>query len=260
MKSLRRSNTPNHSGRGITLLEVMVVLVLVLLLTGAVWTVAHKGLAHAQMAQSTSNLRQLALANEGYVIDHGTYAPATDRANLKRWHGARSSSKKDFDPAEGYLAPYLGESREVGFCPRLEQMISDPGSWESGAGGYGYNAAYIGGTPRSPFKPNRPANVRSSRTIMFATTAFAKSDGLQEYPFAEPYQWVDPNGNPGGDLQPSVHFRFNNRALLCWCDGTVTTADMETSSDTNYYGGSNEEHNIGFPGPEKNNGWFNPGR
>jgi prepilin-type processing-associated H-X9-DG protein len=138
-------------------------------------------------------------------------------------------------------------------------MVDDPASWEEGSGGYGYNAVYLGGTPADAFRPSRPARVpHPSRTLMFATTALAKSSGLQEYPFAEPRQWIDPNGNPGGPLQPSVHFRFRGKALVAWCDGHVSEVSMSDSSELNYYGGSNEDEDIGFPGPAEANGWWNP--
>ena len=247
--------------RGFTLIELLVGIVIVTMLAGAVWTVGRRAISTAQIAESSSNLRQLASANAGYLADHRTYAPAMDQRNLKRWHGGRSHRKGAFDPTEGFLSPYLGNSRQVGFCPRLLDMIDDPDSWESGSGGYGYNAVYLGGTPRDPYRPNVPANVRNpAQTLMFATTALAKSGGLQEYPFAEPRQWIDPNGNPGGSLQPSMHFRFSGKALVAWCDGSVSAVPMTEGSDLNYYGGSNDEHAIGFAGPGNENGWWNPAR
>lgn len=245
--------------RGFTLIELLVATVIILLLSAVVWGLGRRGVIAAQMTESISNLRQLAVANAGYLADHHTYAPATDRANRMRWHGGRSSRRGAFDPTRGYLSPYLGGSRRVGRCPRLVDLIDDPASWEFGSGGYGYNATYIGGTPEDPFRPNVPARIPNhSGTLMFATTAFAKSSGLQEYPFAEPRQWVDPNGQLAGPLQPSVHFRFNKRALVAWCDGTVSVVTMAESSGLNYYGGDNEEHAIGFPGPAEANGWWNP--
>ena len=245
--------------KGFTLVEVMVAATIVVVLAGIAVHASRGAVRQAQMSASVSNLRQLASANAGYVADHGTYAPATDQRNQVRWHGARSSGSAPFDPREGYLSPYLGGSRRIGMCPGLVDHLEGDESWEDGSGGYGYNAIYVGGTPENPFQPSRPSRIRHpARTLMFATTAFARGDGLQEYPFAEPRFWVDPNGNPGGPLQPSVHFRFGGRALICWCDGHVSAERMNESSEINYYGGDNEKQQIGFPGPEKNNGWWNP--
>ena len=93
---------------------------------------------------------------------------------------------------------------------------------------------------------------------MFATTAFAKSDGVQEYAFAEPPHYVNSSWELVGELQPSVHFRFNGKALIAWCDGHVSEESLSVPSKTSYYGGSNAEWKIGFCGPTGNNGWWNP--
>lgn len=244
---------------GFTLVELMVVMVIVVMLVGVMLLMVQKGIRQAEMGTSISNLRQLSMANLSYVGDYGTYAPATSRRNRIRWHGGRASAREPFDPKLGYLSPYLGSSARVGQCPGLKRHLEGGTSWEDGSGGYGYNAAYIGGMPKDSFRPNRPANVPNpGRTLMFATTAFSKSEGLQEYPFAEPRFWLDPNGNFGGPLQASVHFRFNDRALIAWCDGHVSAEPMEDSSVENYYGGDNEAAGIGFPGPSEQNGWWNP--
>lgn len=93
---------------------------------------------------------------------------------------------------------------------------------------------------------------------MFATTAFAKGDGIQEYPFAEPRQAVNPRWETTGALQPSVHFRFNGKALIGWCDGHVTEETPTEKSSINFYGGDNAAADIGFCGPTEDNGWWNP--
>lgn len=252
-------NPRHHCLRGFTIVELLVVVLIVVALSAITLALIRKSMVSGRMAASSANIRQLALANITYLSEHGTYCPAMDRRNLVRWHGARTSRRGAFEPAEGFLSPYLGKSREVGLCPEFERLVDDPSSWEKGSGGYGYNATYIGGTYENPYRPNRPGNVnRPSRTLMFATSALAKGSGLQEYPFAEPRQWEDPNGRLSGSLQPSVHFRFNGKALIAWCDGSVTAESMSESSDLNYYGGDNLKHQIGFPGPNTENGWWNP--
>ncbi len=142
---------------------------------------------------------------------------------------ARSGSVRTFDPAEGFLSPYFGKSDRVGVCPQFRDHVKGEDSFENGSGGYGYNAIYIGGTPADPFVAEKPANVRHpARTLMFATTAFAKADGLQEYPFAEPRTAVNPDGTPAYTLQPSVHFRFRGKALIAWCDGHISSGGWRT--------------------------------
>lgn len=252
---------------GFTLVEILIVTVILVILAGLAYTGSRRMVTSARIAQSTTNLRQLAAANLGYLADHGVYCPADDRFNNRRWHGARSSSGGRFDPTKGFLASYLGKSRQVTTCPLFRAMVEGSASFEDGTGGYGYNAAYIGGLPGGSFdrttylrKPQRPANVTNpARTVMFTTTAYARQGGLQEYAYCEPPFWDYGNGPSGARPSPSVHFRANGRALVAWCDGSVTA---ETQNDSrggaNPHGGDPESHALGWFGPEENNGWWNP--
>ena len=244
--------------RGFTLVETLIGLTVVVSLSALSFSVFDRARTAARRAVSTGNLKQLAIANLSYAADHGTYVPAQSPDNLVRWHGGRSSQSGEFDPRAGFLADYLGESRRVGQCPHFANAI-DAGSFELGSGGYGYNATYLGGTPEDSFAPEKPFRVRDAgQTLMFATTALSKAEGLQEYPYAEPRQWVTPNRKPGGPLQPSVHFRFNGKALVAWCDGSVTAVTADDYGSSNYYGGDNEEDLVGFFGPTDRNGVWNP--
>jgi prepilin-type N-terminal cleavage/methylation domain-containing protein len=248
-----------HPRNGFSLIEVLVALVITAVLATIAFSATRAARLRAHQAASTTNLRNLAAANLLHTTDHGTYVPATEPRNRIRWHGGRDHPTGPFDPAKGFLAGYLGPDRRVTTCPEFKRHLASD-SWENGSGGYGYNAIYIGGLPHHPFQPNRPANVPNpARTLMFATTAFAVAAGIQEYPFADPPQWVDANWNTAGPLQPSVHFRFANHALIAWCDGRVTAERQNSApSSNNYYGGSNPSARTGFCGPTGNNGWWNP--
>ena len=249
----------DRKSAGFTLVELLVVIVIIASLAALSLQGIQIARLRANQSVSTANLRQLAAANLLYAAENQTYVPAIDKTNKIRWHGARTSTKEKFDPEKGYLSEYLGRSRSVGLCPEFKRHLSGTGSFENGSGGYGYNAIYIGGLPENPFKPNRPANVPNpGRTLMFTTTAFAKSDGVQEYPFADPPRSVDSEWQLDTPMQPSVHFRFNGKALIAWCDGHVTEEIRSGKSSTNFYGGDNQSDQFGFCGPAENNGWWNP--
>lgn len=246
--------------KGFTLVETLIGLTVVSTLSALSFSIYESVRTSARQAVSTGNLRQLAIANLTYAADHGTYCPAQSPDNLTRWHGGRSSASAGFDPTRGFLADYLGKSRRVGQCPMFQKAVT-AGSFELGSGGYGYNSAYIGGMPENFADPERPARVRDAgQTVMFATTALSKGSGLQEYPYAEPWQWVTPNRTLGGPLQPSVHFRFKGKALVAWCDGSVTSEVASSYGSANYYGGDNEGDAIGFFGGDADNGYWNPRR
>lgn len=249
-----------RSAPGFTLVELLIVIVIIAALSSLGFQGFIAARTQANKAVSAGNLRQLAAANLLYAADHQTYCPTDlDGHNLTLWHGARPTISAPFDPAKGLLSEYLGQSRQIGKCPQLERMINASAFNENSAGGYGYNDTYIGGIPSEYLKANRPANVSSpARTLMFATTAFAVAGGIQEYASAAPPNEVDTNWRIRGPLQPSIHFRFNGRALIAWCDGHVTEELPTGNSLTNFYGGSNTSSKIAFCGPTDNNGWWNP--
>lgn len=252
---------------GFTLAEVLVVVGMVLVLGLLAFSGSRRLIATARIIESTANLRSLAIANATYVADNGVYCPADDQSDNRRWHGARTSSGGSFDSTKGFLSPYLGKSMHVTTCPLLQATVEGSSSFEDGTGGYGYNAAYIGGLPGGAFDSKsklrislRPAHVTNpGRTVMFTTVAYALASGLQEYAYCEPPFWDFGSGPSGRRPTPSVHFRANGKALVAWCDGSVT-AEIRTDSQggENPHGGDAEKWNLGWFGPEENNGWWNP--
>ncbi|MEO0453307.1 MAG: prepilin-type N-terminal cleavage/methylation domain-containing protein [Verrucomicrobiota bacterium] len=243
-----------YSESAFTLIEILVTVTIVAILAALALPALQRALQAGHTAESMSNLRQLAAANLAYAADHdGSFCPAQSPDNLLRWHGRRSSSGSPFDPTDGFLSPYLGRSRRVTTCPLFTDFVDTSASWELGAGGYGYNSAYIGGSYHSYFRPERVSNIpRATTTIMFTTSAFPSGGEVQEYAYTEPFRWIDPSGNLAGSLQPSTHFRANGKALVAWCDGRVT-AEAPNSSGL-------DSHMIGWFGPEAENGYWNPRR
>lgn len=258
--------------QGLTLVELLaglaIVGVLVVLVVPSI--LAHR--VSAWQVMSTNNLRQITVANMAYAADNGVFVPVDDWWNNRRWCGARLAGQP-YDPAKGLLAEYLGQSRRVTPCPLFTQMMRKQGvvsSFEEGSGGYGYND-YVGGGI-APNYTNDAQRLRislrmarlthPSTTIMFATTALARSDGVQEYPFCHPPYWTDEYGVPQpfyGRPSPSLHFRFKGRALVSWCDGHVTAEAMEARpAGYNPYGGDSDREKLGWFGPDRDNGYWNP--
>ena len=251
-----------------SLVELLVALSVTALLAGlllsAIGTVKRKSWA----AQSSSNLRQLVTANLAYAADRGTYVPADDRRNTRRWCAGRGAGGSTFDPAAGFLSPYLGASRRVTACPLFTEMLGGQESFEEGSGGYGYNSSYVGGRPGGAYGADgarvaaRPSQIAApARTVMFTTSALARASGVQEYPFAEPPFWDFGNGPSAYRPTPSVHFRFQGQAIVAWCDGHIS---MESRRDrpagSNPYGGDAEARNLGWFGPDEANGYWNSQR
>ncbi len=262
------STAPAKAGKGaFTLVELLTVLAALVVLAALLLPAFGAALETSQMAQSMSNLRQLVAANNAYAADTGQYCPADDQWNNKRWHGARTSASQPFDPTKGFLADYLGKSRQVGVCPLFREKAGSAGSFEMSTGGYGYNASYVGGTPQWAYDarrvrvPAKPAQLAKMNTVMFTTSGYATGDSIQEYPYCEPPFWDFGSGPTEWRPSPTVHFRFRGKALIGWCDGRVTAEEPEVRDvGENPHGGDAEAQQLGWFGPDAENGYWNPNR
>lgn len=259
---MRRPKTATAGSGGFTLLELLVVLTVIALLAALMITAVRSGRESGDAAQCVNNLRLLAQANIRYAAENGgLFCFAMDKPNRRRWHGERRDVDEKFDPTKGPLAPYLGREARVKICPSFESVLTGKDSFEEGSGGYGYNAVYVGGSPRNKWEGERLLNMeRAPRTVMFTDAAMARGKGIQEYPFSEPWQWVTSDGSLAGGLTPSVHFRHNGFANVAWCDGHVSAEKPSVIPPSNFYGGDNQKYNIGWFGPHAENGFWNPRR
>ncbi|HUV05231.1 MAG TPA: type II secretion system protein [Armatimonadota bacterium] len=256
---------------GFTLIELLVVIGIIGVLASILFPVLASARRAGYKAKCASNLRQLAMANQMYSQDYdGRFVPAAcdifaSGGGHWRWHGWRPSPSAAFDPEKGPLWQYLGRSSGLKICPAMDASDSySPNAFEAGCGGYGYNDDYIGGSywkygwsdMRSSTVAARVCHVRNpSRTVMFTDTAIAQDYPQQhvtEYSFCEPPYILGPDGQPTSyRYTPSIHFRHNERTLVAWCDGHVTSEEM-TFTARSAYGGDNERFRIGWFGPDSN--------
>ncbi len=260
-----------QSDRGFTMIELLVVIGIIGVLGAILLPALARGRQAARSVQCVNNLRQLFLANSMFAAEHdGRFVPAApdldaNGGGLVRWHGARASTSEDFDPMSGPLAEYLPDKR-IKECPvffEYKGRENAPNAFESGTGGYGYNAAYIGGTSDAD---EFPASLRQgaldvrvrfpSETIMFTDAAMPQESYLVEYGFAEPPYFATPE-HPEGNTEwglaaPSIHFRHNGRANVLWADGHITSEKFGWTTESNIYGARNSAWAVGWFGPRTN--------
>jgi len=259
--------------KGFTLIELLVVIAIIAILAAILLPALSRARQQALSTQCVNNLRQLYLACAMYASEHnGRYCPAAPDIMVgfggrTRWHGKRATPDPNtsFDPKKGPLAEYLPDAR-VKECPVFTEFRRKgevPNAFESGTGGYGYNAAYIGGTayanPYPASMTETTLDVRVSNpaeVVMFADAAMPQEGHIVEYSFIEPPLYVDP-GHPHGDkdgefANPSIHFRHYGRANVLWCDGHITSERIDWTVDFNIYNGNNRQWGIGWFGPKDN--------
>jgi len=281
-RSLRVSSRRPARG-GFTLVELLVVIAIISVLAALLLPALGRARGQARSMACVNNLRQLYLANTMYANEHnGYYVPAAPDlfdhllpgadpqhfGGRVRWHGARPTPNQnsEFDPRLGPLAEYLPDSR-VKECPEFfefQRRGEVLNAFESGAGGYGYNMAYIGSVlfqtddlvaaVRRGVQDSRI--LRPADTIMFADAAIPQDGYLVEYSFVEPPLEVSaehPRGRPGAvRLSPTMHFRHYGRANVLWADGHITSERWEWAPEENVYGGSNYRYGVGWFGPASN--------
>lgn len=261
--------------RAFTLVESLVAVAVIAALMGILLPTLGAARDASRNAVCLSNARQLGVANAAFAAEHmGRSVPAAARIqsqNLHRWHGSRSSTNEPFDPQRGDLTRYLGSeasSEGVRACPEFKPTLAylreSGAGFETGAGGYGYNAAFVG-VQRVQSSPGvwsidtdehgslRDRFRRPSESIEFGDAAFAGDDGLIEYSFLEPSVWPDyPDYRP----DPSMHFRHAGQANIAWLDGHASGAPMTSTNWSGLYTTDPESLGIGWFGPDDSNQLF----
>ncbi|QYY34690.1 type II secretion system protein [Ruficoccus sp. ZRK36] len=269
-----------------SLIELLAASAMLAILATIVVNVVGSVRQRAMTSKSMSNIRELVTANYACVAETGRFAKAENSSDTVRWHGKRLSAN-NWVGYDGYLTQYLGQDRSVRKCPVMEQILeeNEGAQFDKGTGGYGYNAFYLGNDPAKMSTtsssssasngppgpgavkettsaetiPNNPNSlIDPANTVMFTSSALVRDGGVVETYLSAPYYSLD-NGELDQALTPTVHFRFNGKALVAWCDGHVTLEEPNDSDTShNVYGDSNGKYTVGWFGPTDNNGYWNP--
>ena len=235
---------------GFTLVELMVVIAIISVLVGLLLPAVQSTRESARGTTCAGNLRQLALALNGYVAARGgllmplkvddaeriagTIAdpdqnpyPGKSRYWFAEVDESQSEPTAKVDFARGTLSPFMEGNVAAYQCPGFGPDSVDVLKFGTMATGYDYNVSLGPGSDYDwdnyptvtlkPFIQHPIGRVRETgRTIAFAESAIVY--------FLSPYPFRD---NLGGLLlpstsDPSVHFRHaGERANVAFVDGHV---------------------------------------
>ena len=203
--------------RGLSLLEVLVVVVVIGILAALTLPVFSRARARAIQAVCQSHLKQLGLAVQLYLqYNDNTYFPheaETDEGTLYYYGLERPLPGGDgvtLDVTRGYLFSYYSLVSGVGCCPAFK-ATSREGLRQKGATlGFGYNRFGVSGQKASHIA--NPENI-----VLFADCAhvvYERNPGVRARLFVEEWDYVSP-------AEFTVHFRHAGQANVLFCDGHV---------------------------------------
>ncbi len=220
--------------RALTLAELLVALGAVGLLIGLLVPVLAHGKAAGRTAQCASNLRQMAVAAQGYAMLHSVY-PAAIRYAVRE--DALHAVAWDWETTVGAAAQLVGPGPLWSFSGdpgRVQQCPEYPGStnFADPYTGYNYNPTYVGAESPFPYRAGwgegwdhlRPgvrahACRRSSQCALFGDGGMAA--GVANKFMRAPTATVE--GDLGLVYAGAQAFRHAGATSVAWLDGHVSS-------------------------------------
>lgn len=234
-----------YKREGFTLIELLVVIAIIAILAAILFPAFATAKERGRQAKCLNNLKQLTLAFQRYVDDHGGRAPrvATYMApwadpNEKDWCGVEGAFTSNIDITKGSLWPYL-HSRGVYICPTDVgrdatglTSESDPAKRRAYPLSYSLTQEMNQYVPPDPKDPNKP-NAGFYQPVIFDAAVAGKTGKVLMFMHESRTRQYNPDGsmkqqgindglllwyhnNP--DLPDNVHY---NGTTVSYADGHV---------------------------------------
>ena len=223
----------NHS---FTLIELLVVIAIIAILAAMLLPALNQARERGNAISCTDNLKQLGMSNLLYCSNNNgffaPYAAFSGRATRPDtyslwWGGTEDGGDTTKFNEDGYLSPYLSNSKGVLLCKSgLPYVDLSP---DGTGGSYGYNANGVGGigyqllsrgksstpTDKYGFSVKDTQVRKPSELIMFGDTVNAGGMGT-----VSELKAIDRIYGP--DSYSYIHFRHSGLANIAWVDGHVS--------------------------------------
>jgi len=250
----------NSAGRGaFTLIELLVVIAIIAILAAILFPVFAQAKTAAKKTSNLSNLKQLSLGIQMYVIDAEAYpmmSSPTTASPRTRW--------------PDYIFPYVKSEAIFNGPLATREMFSTRFAHNQTVvyGGYGYNYQYLGNS-RFPFTASESAIPFPSDTVAIADTQGVRNDSGAlsggAYTLDPPLSSQRGSGNAtgfygagaacgSGTVNTPGQFGCRStpaewatgRVTIAWCDGHATSKPRRSLDDRDGNGQPDNGYYNGF--------------
>lgn len=225
--------------RGVTLIELLAAIAVLSILVTVGVNAAWRAIYASSLATSASNMRHLSAGAAAYLIEnqyvfwrYRENIREPDRRGVRWWFGfedlasmQRPEGERFFDPQGGPLGGFIPQGIRPDPSFELAGKVFKP-KYAIGYIGVGYNVLLGGGWMGFGEPVNFHHLEEPARVVVFATSGQVntfQAPASAANPMIEEFYGID-------DVNTTVHFRHNGKALVAFTDSSIGYLPMDPAT------------------------------